>query len=254
MVGDQALAVRRRHRLVGRNTGLPLVLDGAMPSRLRLLLAVLAAALLPASTAVAAIIEVGDLPTKNAPSCPASPCQAISRTTGFQAKVGEVKAPFVMPTDGKIVAWSITLAAPTAEQVAFFDKNLGGPAAAGISVIKPGGRLFYRVTGKSTIQPLTPYFGQTVQFAMGRSLNVRKGYIVALTVPTWAPALALGLGNDSSWRASRNEEQCDQTQDQSAQTQLKSLARYRCLYRTARLTYTVTLVTRPKPTAENAPV
>ena len=34
---------------------------------------------------------------------------------------------------------------------------------------------------------------------------------------------------------------------QSAQLDLKDLAQYRCLYRTARLTYTATLVTTPKP-------
>ena len=35
------------------------------------------------------------------------------------------------------------------------------------------------------------------------ALNVKKGYLIALTVPSWAPALALGMGNDTSWRASR---------------------------------------------------
>jgi hypothetical protein len=231
------------------------VLDALMQRRLRtqlgaaLAAATVAAAALPA-VAGATVIEVGALPTTNAPSCPTSPCQAISRTTAYQAKVGATKAPLEMPQDGKIVAWSVSLAAPTAEQVAFFDKNLGGPASAGISVLKPGGHLNYTVTGQSSIQKLEPYFGQTVQFAMGRSLNVRKGYVVGLTVPTWAPALAVGLGNDSSWRASRTKAQCAKTQSQSALTRRKSTAKFSCLYRTARLTYSVTLVTRPQPTGK----
>jgi hypothetical protein len=106
------------------------------------------------------------------------------------------------------------------------------------------------VTGQSPLQKLAPYFGQTVQFPLGRALNVRKGYVVALSVPTWAPALAVGLGNDTSWRASRAREDCQDTQSQTAQQELGGLAQYRCLYRTARLTYTATLVTKPQPTPD----
>ena len=53
---------------------------------------------------------------------------------------------------------------------------------------------------------LEKYFGKTAQFPLERSIPVKKGYIVALTVPTWAPALALGFGKDTSWRASRAKE------------------------------------------------
>ncbi len=63
-------------------------------------------------------------------------------------------------------------------------------------MLKPGERYFGRVTAASPLQTLTPYFGQTVQFPLTTSLEVKKGDIVALTVPTWAPALALGLGKD----------------------------------------------------------
>jgi hypothetical protein len=105
------------------------------------------------------------------------------------------------------------------------------------------------VTGQGPPQQLAPYFGTTVQFPLGRALNVRKGYLVALTVPTWAPALAVGLGNDSSWRASRARGRCDNTSAQTAQQTLGQNAQYRCLYRTARLTYSATLITTPKPPA-----
>jgi hypothetical protein len=103
------------------------------------------------------------------------------------------------------------------------------------------------VTGQSPIQNLQPYFGTTVQFPLGRALNVKKGYTIGLTVPSWAPALALGMGNDTSWRASRQRASCQEPGRQSAQLDLKDLAQYRCLYRTARLTYTATLITSPRP-------
>ena len=53
---------------------------------------------------------------------------------------------------------------------------------------------------------LEKYFGKTAQFPLATTIPVKKGDIVALTVPTWAPALALGFGNNTSWRASRAED------------------------------------------------
>ena len=213
------------------------------------LLACLAAlALVPAAPAQAKIIELGKTAQEPKPSCPDKPCLAISRTTGYQAKVGADRGLFEVPESGKIVAWTIALGTPTDKQIEFFDENYGGAAAAAISVLRPGKKLYARVTGTSPPQQLRPYFGDTVQFPLGRSLNVRKGYLVALTVPTWAPALAVGFGNDHSWRASRNEDQCQKFADQTAQTTPGAITRFRCLYRTARLTYSVTLITNPRPT------
>lgn len=210
-----------------------------------LLIAALVA--IPVAPASARIIEVGQIAQDNVPSCPSTPCQAVSKTTGYQAKVGATRALFAAPADGKIVAWTITLGKPGPTQIKFFDENYGGAARAGISVLKPGSKLFGRVTGQSPLQNLQPYFGQTVQFPLGRALNVKKGYVVALTVPSWAPALSLGMGNDTSWRASRARGGCDDTDSQTAQLRLSGLAQYFCLYRTARLTYSATLITTPKP-------
>lgn len=210
-------------------------------------LLIAALAVMPAAPASARIIEVGKAAQETPPSCPSNPCQAVSKTTGYQAKVGTTRAIFAAPADGKIVAWTITLGKPGPKQIKFFDDNYGGPARAGISVLKPGSKLFGRVTGQSPPQSLQPYFGQTVQFPLARALNVKKGYLVALTVPSWAPALSLGMGNDTSWRASRKRGGCNDTDSQTAQLQLTSLAQYFCLYRTARLTYSATLITTPRP-------
>lgn len=199
-----------------------------------------------AAPADARITELGrtgnELP---APSCPGMPCLAISRTTGFQVRAGAERGMFVAPRRGKIVAWTIRLAQPGRRQVAFFNDRLGGRAAARISVLKPGRRLYHRVTGQSELFNLEPWFGRTVQFPLERSLTVRRGYVVALTVPTWAPALAVGLDNANSWRASRSARRCDDTQRQTAQNERGALAQYRCLYRGVRLTYSVTLVSTP---------
>ena len=142
----------------------------------------------------------------------------MSRTTGYQIKVGDERNSFTVPEDGKIVAWSINLGKPTAEQIDYFDKNLGGQASARLTVLRLGRTLYSRTISQSPVQKLEPYFGQTVQFPLGRSLNVKKGYVIALTVPTWAPALTPLLTDHSSWRASRAKGKCDETGRQTAQT------------------------------------
>jgi hypothetical protein len=214
-----------------------------------LVVAVFAALAVP-SAAPARVIEVGTLAGEQelpVPSCPTRPCFAVSRTTGYQAKVGATRGLMVAPAAGRVVAWTIRLSRPGRSQVSFFNRRLGGEASAGLSLLKPGRRLFGRVMAQSPIVQLQPFFGQTVQFPLEQSLPAKKGQLLALTVPTWAPALATNLGGDTSWRASRPAGECDDTETQTAQAEVKDLAQYRCLYQRVRLTYTATLVTEPRP-------
>jgi hypothetical protein len=211
------------------------------------LAAAVALAMLVAAPSGAKIIEIGQSSAPGAPSCPTNPCQAVSRTTGYQAKVGARRQVMTAPADGKVVAWTITLGSPGKRQINYFNDNYGGAATAGISVLRPGKKLRHKVNGHSPLQRLQPYFGTTVQFPLDRALTVRKGYVVALTVPSWAPALALGSDNGTLWRASRASGACDEPATQSAQLALGARAQYRCLYRTARLTYSATMITTPTP-------
>src|ERR1035441_10327326 len=83
-------------------------------------------------------------PTGPVPSCPGSPCEVVSETTGMQVKDGKYSAPMTIPRSGTIVAWTITLSLPTASQIAFFNKNEGGPSEAGIAILKNTKTLDYR--------------------------------------------------------------------------------------------------------------
>jgi len=204
----------------------------------------LACAVAPAATS-AKIVEVGQAPTEAVPTCPDSPCLAVSRTTGYQAKVVDSREHYVIPANGRIVAFTIRLGSPNKRQIKFFKDNFG-EASAGLSIIRRGERLYGRVVGASPVFPLGDYFGQTVQFPLDRAIKVEKGNIIGLTVPTWAPALTNLTEDGSSWRASRGLKSCDDTDRQTAQATLGALTQYRCLYR-ARLTYTATLITDPKP-------
>lgn len=214
-----------------------------------LILASLAGLLLAAPAAAPAkIIQVGDTPaTAVAPSCPGTPCLAMTRTTGYQAKVGTQRGLMVIPADGRIVAFRLALGATGPKQTTFFQQRFGGDASARLTILRPGSHLFARVVNQSSTVDLMPYLGQTVDFALTRTLTVHKGELVALTVPTWAPVLAVNLGKDTSWRSSRSSS-CDDPKTQSTQTSqttIGALTQYRCLYATARLTYSATLVTAP---------
>jgi hypothetical protein len=217
--------------------------------RHRTLIAVAAVALATACAAPASakIVEVGR--TDAAPACPATPCLALSRTTGFQVKVGNDRGAYTVPAAGKLVAWSIGLGTPTASQVKFFDKGLGGPASAQLAILRPGKHVYSRVMAVSAVELLAPYFGQTVQFALAAPIDVKKGWVIALTVPTWAPALTPLTTDHSRWRASRPEKKCSDTATQTAQTQRLQLTQYQCLY-PARMVYSATLVTAPVPTKQ----
>lgn len=216
-----------------------------MPKHMKLLGALAALLWLGAAPAGAKIIEIGQPAQALTPSCPTTPCFAVPRTTGYQAKADGVRGLFAVPADGRIVAWSITLSKPSAKQVADFNKQFGGASAAGIAIIKPGEHLYGRTQSASPTRSLEDYFGETVQFPLETSIAVKKGWVVGLTVPTWAPALAIGFGNDVSWRAaSKDRSNCNDLKTQVPQ-RAGSTARYRCLFRTARLTYSATLITSP---------
>jgi hypothetical protein len=210
-----------------------------------------AAALAVPASAGAEVIEVGASQPPTPPSCPARPCLAVSRTTGYQAKVGATRGLMTIPKSGHIVAWTIALGNPGAQQTTFFNQRLGGEAEAQLTILNPRSKLRSRAVAQGDPQKLQPYFGSTPQFALAKSIRVHKGWVVGLTVPTWAPALAVGLGADTSWRASRGRGKCDDTSLQTAQLAANQLAQYFCLYRTARLTYTATLIPDPvKPPAQ----
>jgi hypothetical protein len=225
------------------------VCSGRVMTNRRLLIAAIVGcvALAAPAAASAEIIEVGKLDPPATPSCPGQPCLAVSRTTGYQAKVGATRGLMTIPKDGSLVAWTISLGNPGKKQTDFFNSKLGGESQAQITVLNPRRKLRSRAVGQGDPQNLSPFFGTTVQFALQKSIPVKKGWVVALTVPTWAPALAVGLGADTSWRASRAKGTCEDTSTQTIQVQPNQLAQYWCLYRTARLAYSATLVTAPTP-------
>jgi hypothetical protein len=158
---------------------------------------------------------------------------------------------FVAPRTGRIVAFTLALGKPTQKQIDFFNQQSGGKASARIAVLrqiksnKPG-VVLYRLQAQSDSFQLEKYFGQTVQFPLYTSLLARKGFLVAMSVQTWAPILGVnGLDNSFAWRASRVKPCSDNPERQPPQITPGSTRQYFCTYRPARLTYSATLVSTP---------
>lgn len=269
----------------------------ARPAVLALLLAV--ALIVPSLLAVPAAdaapvkrIVLGQATNRLEPNCGSNftrDCIVEGKVTGYQVfrKGSARKRGYVVPWSGQIVSWSISLSRPTRRNITkdgtehlaqspFFNDIFGSPASARIAVLrqvnkKEKGSPTWRMVRQSPVQILNPYFGRTVHFALEKPLNVVQNQMVALTIPTWAPAIwkpracsfnAISgvqdpdacerAGREYTWRASRASTKCeiaapggepnDALQKTSPQQRVNSDRRYGCYYGENVLLYTATVV------------
>jgi hypothetical protein len=234
-------------------------------------LAVLVATFAPGSadSAPLTVTVLGQTAETPPASCPGKivnnvevkPCRVEGHITGFQSIADGIARPYEAPYDGKIVAWSITLAKPstaetetTTDEVGFFNEFLGEPSEARIGILKPiegTNPPKYTLVRQSPLEVLNPYFGTTPIFALRHPLSILQGQVVALTVPTWAPMFAFNVSSENTWRGSRLPEHCsskEDIQDGHPQQGVGKTKTYGCYYSNARLLYTATLVKNPKST------
>lgn len=227
-----------------------------------------------ADSAPLRMIVLGQTPETPPPSCPGKivnevpvkTCRVEGHVTGFQVAADGVAKPYEAPFEGKVVAWSISLAKPstketktTADEVGFFNDFLGSPSQARISILRAVGKTTppkYKLVRQSPIETLNPYFGSTPIFVLDHPLVMLKGQVAALTVPTWAPMFALkDVSAEDNWRASRAPGHCGSSEDEEKnkedikgghpQQVIGKTKAYGCFYSSARLLYTATLVKKP---------
>ncbi|MBS1871424.1 MAG: hypothetical protein JSS99_17365 [Actinobacteria bacterium] len=205
-----------------------------------------------ASTASAKMYELGATSDGTSVSCPDN-CFVVTRTTAMQVRSGAVRYPTTVPKSGRIVAFTLQLGSLTDRQIHFFNSTYGGTSRVQLTLLRPQAtpKRSFQVVATTGIFKIQPFFGTTVQFPLKTTLAARKGDIVALSVPTWAPVLAVNLPQENGWRASRASD-CNNLLTQTAQTALGDSTQYRCLYQTARVTYTATLIATPVPPRQPA--
>ena len=110
----------------------------------------------------------------------------------------------------------------------------------------------YKLLRQSAVEDLGPFFGSTTTFTLDSPLPVSAGQVVALTIRSWAPAFAVGLGRSTKWMASRRptgkrggctDDEGRANVDAGAAHVKKGTQRpYGCTYNSARLLYSATFV------------
>lgn len=242
-----------------------------MPKRFTLLPALIGAvsalacaALLLPGAASAGVVQVGQTKTPLvAPSCPkgtsASNCNIVlERTTALQSKSDGVSKPTVIKHDGWIVAFTVGLSrlssnAKTVHKLLHgLDTTYGGTPRVQLTVLRPGRKGTYTVRAQSGQYHLIPFLGRVLteplslppKFSAFTALPVKRGDVIALTVPTWAPVLTYNLtASKFAYLQSRRHNCAHAAGGQTAQMKVGSRKRYGCSYTGTRVQYSATEVT-----------
>jgi hypothetical protein len=196
--------------------------------------------------------------------CRDEPCRATGRMSGFQVqqlKEADGSRVTRFPTrlrgrNGWLVAFSLTLGDPSAEQRQFFNRLWGKPAEARISVFDPepaegdrrNRRQRYQLVSQSPVYDVRSWFGKKAWVVLPRRMHVSRGHVIGLTLPTWAPVLATDLRRRERWRSSRKPGQCEELERDRARETIDQITKFRCRHNTARLLFTALVV---KKTPEN---
>jgi hypothetical protein len=226
--------------------------------------AVLATALVLTPAASAAVVQVGQTKTPlAAPACPkgtsTSSCKIVlERTTAIQTKSDGVSSPTVVKQDGWIVAFTVGLSrlstnAKTVHSLLHgLDTAYGGVPQLALTVLTPGAKNTYTVAAQSGDYHLIPFLVQVLteplslppKFSAFTALPVKKGDVLALTVPTWAPILTYNLSaSQFAYAQSRTQNCASAAASQTAQTKIGSSQKYGCAYTGTRVQYSATEVT-----------
>ncbi|HTU28599.1 MAG TPA: hypothetical protein VMF07_04400 [Solirubrobacteraceae bacterium] len=239
-----------------------------MTTRLTPLFALIAAALaglavLMPAAASAQTVQLGQTTTPlSAPACPKQSSLAnchivLTRTTALQMMSDAVINPMRVNQQGWIVSFTVGLSRLVAKPseragiIKGLNSRYGGAPELAVSVLQPEPGNTYKLVAQSGVYDLTPFLGQLLQqpmsvpprFSSFTALPVLRGDVVALTVPTWAPVLALDLpGSQFSYRQSRRANCNNPASAQTAQTHIGASATFGCYYAGTRLEYGATEV------------
>ncbi|HET9105413.1 MAG TPA: hypothetical protein VFN55_18835 [Solirubrobacteraceae bacterium] len=228
-----------------------------------LTVAIAALLALPAM-ASAKIVELGQTTSPIvAPSCPTgvSPSQCfiiLTRTTAVQSVSDGVAYPTTVKQDGFVVAFTVGLsrlssnATTEKNYLHILDQAYGGTPQLALTVLRPGIRHKYTVAAQSATFHLIPFLGSVLNeplslppsFTQLTALPVKKGDVIGLSIPTWAPVLSYNLNaNKFAYRQSRKANCKHAAGGQTAQTTVGASTQYLCTYSGTRVEYSATEIT-----------
>lgn len=226
-------------------------------------LAMAAVAFAP-GVASAGIVQLGQTSTPiAAPACPkgVQPSQCfiiLTRTTAIQAASDGVAYPTTVKHNGWIVSFTVGLSKLSSNTTTekkylhLLDTAYNGTPQMALTVLKPGPGNRYTVAAQSQTFHLIPFLGQVLQeplslppsFTQFTALPVKKGEVIGLSIPTWAPVLSYNLNASKfSYRQSRSGNCKNAASTETAQMSVGATARYICSYTGTRVQYTATEIT-----------
>lgn len=227
--------------------------------------AVAVAAAVFATTATAQVIEVGQTSTPLvAPTCPkgvsGSNCKIVlTRVTALETLSDGAAYPTTIHHAGELVAMTVGLSALSNKaktrnaDIKYLNSTFGGSPRGWLSVLRPYGprsKYGWQVVASSPVIYFQHYLGQVAQFPLGRPVPVVPGERIALTVPTWAPVLAIDLkSNKFAYRQSRSTNCGVPPTSEQAQRRIGEIAHYKCNYAGTRAEYSATEIVSPKKTS-----
>jgi len=211
-----------------------------LPAALLVLLAVPAVATSPAIE----IGGPGGLPAPSCSGTPANDrgkpkglgrCSVLTMTTLYPIRDGASENPTTVPRNGRIVAITMRigklkdsrtckkkgyktikgkrtytcLTYDTFAEKSYFDKTFGTGSRVQIVVLRSVAKRRGQIMPKQVVAMgreirLEPLFGKTVTLPLNTTIPVKKGDVVGLSVPTYAPILPLAApGTSDKWRSSR---------------------------------------------------
>ncbi len=221
------------------------------------------------STRVRELGEYSDSPMPKA-SCPApantpanSPnqCYVMARVTGVTMEINNHRSPFRVKKPGNIVAITLQLSKPSPTEIDYFKTTFGAPKTpknpdqtpygdapqVQVAIIKSlHTKQRFMLMRHSDTYDVEDYLGSTYTFALKAPLRIHKDEMVALTVPTWLPALGHPLDSKNAWRSSYRDTECNppagKTRPSRPHTKDGTYKQYGCFFRFERPLYTATYV------------
>ena len=144
---------------------------------------------------------------------PATRAGRSTRSPATRDAPDNLKNPFFIRRDGYLVAFTVTLPELAQNQIDSFNARFGGAPSVRLSDASARATSARRASttgcsGSRTSTTVENYLGSSPTFVLKEPLRVKKGNIVALTVPTWVPALAADLTGSNWWRSSRLKGKC----------------------------------------------
>jgi hypothetical protein len=199
-----------------------------------------------------------------APTCPAGVTPAnctivLTRVTALSTFTDGTYFPTMVTKAGRIVAFSVGLSSLSSKNrtrrrdINYLNGAFGGDAQVQMTILKEVHRKNgenptkheFVVVAESRVFHVVRYLGSVVQLPLTKSIKVTPGDLVALSTPTWAPALSIDLSAKFRYRQSRSHHCARVASVQKSQSTVGARTTYDCTYTGTRPEYAATEVTDP---------